>query len=163
MRRGIVRPILSAAAGREIAVPRAGALPPWPSFCVREPREELMGDKTITKVDSDHSPRGDMGQTYLASGVSLAMRLWEKAPSEGQKPESARDYETVGYVLEGRAELRAVQLEAGDSWVVPRGSRHTYRILERFKAVEATHPPAHVHGRDERPRSPGGSGPAQGV
>ncbi len=131
-----------------------------------------MGDKTITKVDSDHSPRGEMGQTYLASGVSVAMRLWEKAPSEGQKPETARDYETVGYVLEGRAELllegQTVALEAGDSWVVPKGSRHTYRILERFKAVEATHPPAHVHGRDEKPGAgpalgPSNSDPARGV
>jgi quercetin dioxygenase-like cupin family protein len=41
-----------------------------------------------------------------------------------------------------------VKLEAGDSWVVPRGARHTYRILEPFTAVEATCPPSHVYGRD---------------
>jgi quercetin dioxygenase-like cupin family protein len=42
-----------------------------------------------------------------------------------------------------------VVLEEGDSWVVPKGAEHTYRILEAFTAVEATHPPAQVHGRDD--------------
>ncbi|HEX5581329.1 MAG TPA: cupin domain-containing protein [Gemmatimonadaceae bacterium] len=112
-----------------------------------------MADTTVTKVDSSHSPKGEMGQKYLASGVSLAMRLWEKEPSPEAKPLVRRDYETVGYVIEGRAELQlegqTVVLAKGDSWVVPKGAEHTYRILERFTAVEATHPPAHVHGRDE--------------
>jgi quercetin dioxygenase-like cupin family protein len=65
-----------------------------------------------------------------------------------------RDYETVGYVVSGRAELHSegqtVVLAPGDSWVVPRHARHSYQILEPFTAVEATHPPAQVHGRDER-------------
>jgi len=111
-----------------------------------------MSDTTVTKVDSRHSPHGAMGQKYLASGVHVAMRLWDEEPREG-KPESRRDYETVGYVLAGRAELllegQRVVLTPGDSWVVPRGASHTYRILERFHAVEATSPPAHAHGRDE--------------
>jgi hypothetical protein len=33
--------------------------------------------------------------------------------------------------------------------VVPKGARHSYRILETFTAVEATSPPAEVHSRDE--------------
>jgi quercetin dioxygenase-like cupin family protein len=109
-------------------------------------------DTTVTKIDSRHSPRGAMGQTYLASGIHVAMRLWEEESTEG-KPASRRDYETVGYVLEGKAELivegQTVVLNPGDSWVVPRGAEHQYRVLERFKAVEATSPPAHAHGRDE--------------
>jgi mannose-6-phosphate isomerase-like protein (cupin superfamily) len=111
-----------------------------------------MADTTVTKVDSSYSPRGTMGQKYLASGVHVAMRLWEEEPEEG-KAASRRDYETVGYVLEGKAELvvegQTVLLGPGDSWVVPRGAEHRYRILEPFKAVEATSPPAHAHGRDE--------------
>jgi quercetin dioxygenase-like cupin family protein len=112
-----------------------------------------MGDSTITKVDSAHSPRGKYGQKYLASGKSVAMRLWDEQPG-GQKLENeARDYEVVGYVIEGKAELelegQKIRLEAGDSWVVPKGARHTYHIIEHFKAVEATSPPAHAHGRDE--------------
>jgi quercetin dioxygenase-like cupin family protein len=110
-----------------------------------------MADTSVTKVDSAHSPRGAMGQKYLASGVHVAMRLWQKQPGEA-KPQSRRDYETVGYVIAGRAELliegQKVLLSAGDSWVVPRGSAHTYHVLEPFTAVEATSPPAHVHGRD---------------
>ena len=112
-----------------------------------------MADTTVTKIDSSRSPKGAMGQKYLASGVSVAMRLWEDEPPDQSKPETARDYETVGYVLGGRAELHVegqmVLLEPGDSWVVPKGARHSYRILEPFSAVEATHPPAHAHGRDE--------------
>lgn len=111
-----------------------------------------MGDTTITKVDSQHSPHGEMGQVYLASGTSLSMRLWRAEPGE-PKPEVAREYETVGYVIDGRAELRSegqtVILAQGDSWVVPKGAVHTYAILESFTAVEATHPPAQAHGRDE--------------
>jgi quercetin dioxygenase-like cupin family protein len=111
-----------------------------------------MSDTTVTKVDSRHSPKGAMGQKYLASGIHVAMRLWEKEVSEG-KAETSREYETVGYVLEGKAELilegQTVVLAAGDSWVVPKGAAHRYRILEPFKAVEATSPPAHAHGRDE--------------
>ena len=113
-----------------------------------------MADTTVMKVDSRNSPHGALGQKYLASGVHVAMRLWEEEPASAEKPESHRDYETVGYVIEGRAELhiegQMVLLEAGDSWVVPRGARHRYRVLEPFRAVEATSPPAHAHGRDER-------------
>jgi quercetin dioxygenase-like cupin family protein len=113
-----------------------------------------MSDTTVTKVDSRQSPHGTLGQKYLASGVHVSMRLWEESPTQGDKPESRRDYETVGYVISGRAELhlegQMVILEEGDSWVVPKGASHTYKVLEPFKAVEATSPPAHVHGRDER-------------
>jgi quercetin dioxygenase-like cupin family protein len=112
-----------------------------------------MGDTTVTKVDSKHSPRGAMGQKYLASGVHVAMRLWELDAGAEDASAHAREYETVGYVIGGRAELHTegqiVQLQKGDSWVVPRGARHHYKILERFVAVEATSPPAHAHSRDE--------------
>jgi quercetin dioxygenase-like cupin family protein len=111
-----------------------------------------MGDTSVTKVQSKHSPRGPMGQKYLATGVRLGMRLWENEQPGEAKPEAARDYETVGFVLAGRAELhlegQQVLLEAGDSWVVPKGASHSYKILEAFTAVEATSPPAFVHDRD---------------
>ena len=112
-----------------------------------------MGDKSVTKVASKHSPKGQMDQKYLASGVHVAMRLWENEPPDEPKAPSQRQYETVGYVIKGRAELhlegQKVVLEPGDSWVVPKGSVHTFKILEPFTAVEATYPPAQVHGRDE--------------
>ena len=112
-----------------------------------------MGDKSITKVSASQSPRGRMGQRYLAAGIHLSMRLWEnEEPGEAGAP-TTRQYETVGFVISGRAELhlegQMVLLEPGDSWVVPKGSEHAYKILERFTAVEATSPPAMAHGRDE--------------
>ena len=112
-----------------------------------------MSDTTITKVDSSHSPHGAMGQVYLASGKNVSMRLWKDEPAGDAKPAKARDYETVGYVVSGRAELHSegqvITLAPGDSWAVPKGATHTYKILEAFTAVEATAPPAQVHGRDE--------------
>lgn len=111
-----------------------------------------MADTTIIKVDGDQSPSGALGQIYLASGTSVSMRMWRDQPAGDPEPAVARDYETVGYVVSGRAELlsegQTVTLESGDSWVVPRGAEHTYRILEAFTAVEATHPPAQVNQRD---------------
>jgi quercetin dioxygenase-like cupin family protein len=112
-----------------------------------------MADTTVTKVDAQYSPHGEMGQKYLASGKKIAMRLWQNEQPGEAKPETQRDYETLGYVISGRAELhlegQTVLLEPGSSWVVPQGASHTYKILEAFTAVEATCPPANVHGRDE--------------
>ena len=112
-----------------------------------------MSDTSVTKVQSERSPHGAMGQRYLASGIQTALRLWEKEPPGETKACSARDYETVGYVIEGRAELESegqrILLEPGDSWAVPKGASHRYIILEEFTAVEATSPPAFAHGRDE--------------
>jgi len=112
-----------------------------------------MGDTTIKKIDSSHSPKGHCGQKYLASGKTVSMRLWEGEEKSDKKEDSVRDYETVGYVITGRAELHSegqtVVLNPGDSWVVPKGAKHHYEILEPFTAVEATSPPAEVHGRDD--------------
>lgn len=112
-----------------------------------------MPDTSVKKVDSAHSPKGEMGQKYLATGKSVSMRLWENEQPSDAKAEAKRDYETVGYVIKGRAELhlegQMILLEPGSSWVIPKGASHTYKILESFTAVEATSPPAHIHGRDE--------------
>lgn len=112
-----------------------------------------MGDTSVKKVQAESSPQGDMGQKYLASGVDVAMRLWENEQPTDDKPARARDYETVGYVIAGKAELhlegQIIKLEKGDSWLVPKGAEHTYKIIEAFTAIEATSPPAHAHSRDD--------------
>ena len=112
-----------------------------------------MGDTSVKKVQSAYSPKGEAGQKYLVSGKRLSMRLWENEPPTDDKPEAVRDYETVGYVIQGRAELilegQTIRLEPGDSWLVPAGAEHSYRIVESFTAVEATSPPSQVHGRDD--------------
>jgi quercetin dioxygenase-like cupin family protein len=111
-----------------------------------------MSDTTITKVRSQFSPRGRGGQKYLAAGIHVSMRLWEREQPGPVPAPLARPYETIGYVISGKAELHSegqlVVLEAGDCWVVPRGAAHFYKILEEFSAVEATCPPAEFHGRD---------------
>jgi quercetin dioxygenase-like cupin family protein len=108
-------------------------------------------DTSVLKVNARQSPHGQLGQTYLASGLDVSMRLWEEQPGH-PKPATSREYETVGYVIGGKAELyiegQMLILEAGDSWVVPEHVSHAYRIVEPFTAVEATSPPASAHGRD---------------
>ncbi len=109
----------------------------------------------VSKVGAADVQAGQMGQRNLAAGSRVGMRLWPaEEPTEG-KPEAAREYETVGYVITGRARLRAgdqaLDLEPGDSWVVPAGLSHTYEILEAFTAVEATSPPAGQASRDAPP------------
>jgi quercetin dioxygenase-like cupin family protein len=111
-----------------------------------------MPDTSVTKVEASHAPKGPQGQKYLAAGRALSMRLWENEPAGDAKPAARREYETVGYVIAGRAELtlegQTVSLGPGSSWIVPKGAEHSYRILETFTAVEATTPPAEVHDRD---------------
>ncbi len=112
-----------------------------------------MTDTSVKKVNEATAPMGQMGQKYLASGKHVAMRVWEEEPSDKQSLTTKRDYETVGYVIRGKAELdlegQRLNLESGDCWVVPEGAEHRYRIHESFAAIEATSPPARVKGRDE--------------
>lgn len=102
---------------------------------------------TQLKVSTNDAAHGELGQKYLVTGEHIALRLWENEQPGAPKEAVARPYETVGYVLQGRAELilegQTLPLEPGDSWVVPHQAVHSYRILEAFTAVEATHPPAH--------------------
>ncbi|MDX1530576.1 MAG: cupin domain-containing protein [Rhodothermales bacterium] len=109
-------------------------------------------DTTVKKVDASHSPTGEMGQSYLVSGTRVALRLWEEEPNDGLDMH-ARPYETVGYCIEGQAELhlgsQKLTLGPGDSWLVPENAEHKYVVTEPFKAVEATSPPARVNDRDD--------------
>lgn len=110
-------------------------------------------DSSVKKLSSRFSPKGRMGQKYLASGIGLSMRFWEnEQPGDAKRP-TRRPYETVGFVISGSAILeiegQSVRLEPGDSWTVPKDALHSYKILESFSAVEATHPPAEIHDRDK--------------
>ena len=112
-----------------------------------------MSDTSLKKIQAATAPEGKLGQRYLASGKQVAMRMWHREAAGEADETHARDYETVGYVIEGRAELtiagQTVILEPGDSWLVPAGAEHSYQITDAFTAIEATSPPAHAHGRDE--------------
>ena len=104
-----------------------------------------MADQTIKKVDGDHSPTQG-SEKFLASGTQVSMRMWEGEQPTDDKEEHTSPYETVGYVIKGKAELHSegqmVTLAPGDSYLVPKGAKHKYKILEAFTAVEATSPPA---------------------
>ncbi|GJE60438.1 cupin domain-containing protein [Methylobacterium trifolii] len=99
-----------------------------------------------TKVSSRTASEGAHGEVSLAAGERVALRMWRDEPPNRDKPTTTSPHETVGYVVSGRAELvlagETVSLEPGDSYLVPAGTEHTYRILESFTAVEATAPPA---------------------
>ncbi|MGD1898158.1 MAG: cupin domain-containing protein [Phormidesmis sp.] len=102
-------------------------------------------------VGIQEAPTGSMGQKLLISGNAIALRMWDEMPGDAEeKPAAARNYETVGYVLEGKAELsidgKTIVLEPGVSWTVPEGKEHSYKILKAFKAVEVTHPSARGDG-----------------
>jgi len=109
---------------------------------------------SVQKVNSRSAPVGAMGQRYLACGTRMGMRLWIEEMPVATKPLTQREYETVGLVMAGRAQLeiegQTIVLEPGDSWVVPEGARHSYIIPEAFTAVEVTSPPAQAHGRDQK-------------
>jgi len=113
------------------------------------------GDKSIMKVSAKTAPRGEMGQKYLAAGVHMGMRLWDNEKPSDNMPVSTRDYEVLGYVISGQAELiiegQTVILEPGDSWLVPKGAKHTYKILKDFTAIETTSPCGFAKGRDHTP------------
>src|SRR6266536_6601559 len=100
-----------------------------------------MGDTSVQKVKSKYSPKGKMGQKYLASGIHVSMRLWEEEQPGEAKPATARDYETVGYVISGRAELhlegQMALLEPGDSWVVAKGASHFFFIVKASTEIYA--------------------------
>ena len=103
-----------------------------------------MEASSTNSSSTSTSSTGANGERHLAAGEHIAMRKWENEEPGAAKPVSRRDYETIGYVLSGRAELhlggKVTTLEPGSSWGVPHGAEHTYKLLERFSAIEVTHP-----------------------
>ncbi|OLV18136.1 cupin domain-containing protein [Deinococcus marmoris] len=103
-------------------------------------------DSQQYKVSRDGTKHGQDGQHHLVAGQQGSMRLWHnEAPSdtEGKQPH-ANDYETLGYVISGKVELKldgqTISLSEGDSYCVPKGVQHTYRVTETLTAVEVTTP-----------------------
>jgi hypothetical protein len=78
-----------------------------------------MAETSVHKVNSASSPKGKMGQMYLACGIALGMRLWENVAPGKDHPTTERDYETAGYVIHGRAELRLAGRLFSSSRAIP--------------------------------------------
>ncbi|GGK26756.1 cupin [Deinococcus malanensis] len=107
-----------------------------------------MTQSSTYKVSRSETTHGQHGEHQLIRGESSSMRLWhnEQPADTAEKQPSRNDYETLGYVISGRVELtvdgQSVMLEAGDSYRVPSGAEHVYRVLETLTAVEVTTPAA---------------------
>lgn len=107
---------------------------------------QIMNRKT--EISEGKLPEANEAKEILATGEDLGMRIWRNEEPGADKDTVSRPYETVGYVLKGKAELHiegeVTELNEGDSYLVPKEAEHTYKILETFSAVEATTPPAHL-------------------
>lgn len=98
---------------------------------------------TISKIAAADAKTGPDGDLLLAGGAQMSLRLWKDEAPQIKAPHRSK-YETLGYVLGGRAELtiegETVALVAGDSYLVPANAEHSYRIVEPFSALEAVSP-----------------------
>ncbi|GGR18707.1 cupin domain-containing protein [Deinococcus ruber] len=81
----------------------------------------------------------------LVQGERVALRLWSGEVPGTHKEMHTSPYETVGYVLQGRAEVEVNNerhtVGVGDTYLIPQGAMHTYHFLETFSAVEAISQP----------------------
>ncbi len=99
----------------------------------------------IEVIDAEHTRKGANNERHLARGESISMRMWDAEPAGIEKKPVRREYETIGYVISGRAEVviegEAAMLTPGTSWVVPKNAEHTYEVFETFTAIEVNAPP----------------------
>jgi quercetin dioxygenase-like cupin family protein len=83
-------------------------------------------------------------EAIVARGENVALRVWRDEEPTADKPEETQPYETLGYIVEGQAELtvggKTTTLGPGDSYTVPKNAPHRYVIRERLTAVEAISP-----------------------
>lgn len=102
----------------------------------------------INKTPKDNLPKKEKAKEVLATGENMGLRIWRNEEPNTDKDVHRSPYETVGFVLKGKAELHiegeVTELNEGDSYLVPKSAQHTYNILETFTAIEATSPPAHL-------------------
>ena len=85
-------------------------------------------DSSVKKVSSPASPSGELGQVYLVSGKRVALRLWRDERPQEKQP-TWREYETVGYVLSGRAADNPARLLLATSFFCVRPRRTLTRML----------------------------------
>ena len=98
---------------------------------------------TLVIVGIHDTESGTDGEVPLAAGAHMSMRLWRNEQPHDKAPHRS-PYETLGYVIAGRAELtiegQTAELGPGVSYLVPANAEHSYRIIETFTAVECTSP-----------------------
>ena len=79
-------------------------------------------------------------QKHLATQQNIGIRCWENEPPTELMVVEAREYKTAGYVIGGKADLylqgQLIKLNAGDTWVVPKGVSYSYKITEAWRAIK---------------------------
>ncbi len=104
-----------------------------------------MGAQAPQIVSVEQGQIGPHGEILLARGVHVALRLWNHPPGNLECRHQC-EYETVGYVIEGRLRVtiegETADVGKGQSWLVPAGAEHCYEVLEPLQAIEATSPPS---------------------
>ena len=94
-------------------------------------------------IVSSNKAAGPDGEVELAAGAHMSMRMWRDETPHRKEP-TRSPYETLGYVIAGRADLtiegKKATLSPGTSYLVPANAEHSYDILETFTAVECTSP-----------------------
>ncbi len=104
--------------------------------------------ETTEEIADAKLAEGNEVKEIMASGEDVGLRIWRDEEPGADKEMHSNSYETVGYVLKGKAELhlndKVIELMEGNSYLVPKDAEHTYKIIETFSAVEATSPPAHL-------------------
>ena len=117
------------------------------------PKSHAMSDTSITKVSSEFSPTGELGQKYLASGksardASVGKRTARRtvARSRARVRDGRIRDQRKGGVAHRRPD--AACSIAAIRGRCPKGPSTRTRFWRRLTAVEATSPPAQVHDRD---------------
>lgn len=113
------------------------------------------------------APSGPSGERYLAMGCHIGGRHWLLAAGR-EDPMHARDYETCGYCIRGKATLYVegkvpLILTAGVGWVVPKGINHRYHVDEELECVEGCVPIPWLHDRDKNVHRAGEAATAAGT
>ena len=108
-----------------------------------------MDSRDAHVVARHEAQTGARGERLLARGRHVALRLWERQPGGETAPEHANPYEYVAYVQSGALRLRigddpAVEVHAGDSYVVRAGTPYGFEVLETATVLEAVAPPEHL-------------------
>ena len=103
----------------------------------------------------DLAGKNDFFQKEVYRDANIQIVLMSIPAGEDIGMETHRADQSTFFVEgEGQAVVDGTRskVEPNSLIVIPKGAEHSYRILEAFTAVEATHPPAEVHDRDASPK-----------
>ena len=94
------------------------------------------------KTTSSNTKTGTDGEQLLARGHKIALRRWHERPNGNDAAGTSEPYEIAGYLIKGSLTIaiedqESMALQAGDSWTIPAGVKHSYTIHEDIDVVEA--------------------------